>query len=194
MKAQQGTATKNAICGFEKLFTVEAGMDMPSAITRLKSNSKITLLNQTARKIKPYANTGGDSILHETVTYRIDSSECFNGRDNSIKFEFADGKLYKAFLETMYRASEYADMMSNFDYLNKEITPHWKYKKDFKLSGGSMQGFGYNFTNTNDKKAKTNMCSLQYVKEIGSNPSLDKYRLEVLWANLNNTRMENSKF
>ena len=40
---------------------------------------------------------------HETVVYRIDSNECLKGRDNSIKFEFADGKLYKAFLETITR-------------------------------------------------------------------------------------------
>ena len=38
------------------------------------------------------------------------------------------------------------------------------------------------------------MCMLQYVKISNGSPANDKYILEILWANLNNTRMENSMF
>ena len=181
-------------CQFERLFTVEPGMNMPSAIAQLQKNSKITLLKQMSDKFKPYSKAGGDSILHETVIYRIDSNECLKGGNNSIKFEFADGKLYKAFLETYYGQNDYADMMANFDFLHKEILKHWKYEKEIRLDGETVQGFGYNFYKTLDKKAKLDMCTLQYVKISGSNPGNDKYVLEILWANLNNTRMENSMF
>jgi hypothetical protein len=152
------------------------------------------LLSQTQDKLKPYAS-GGDSIVHDVVTYRIDSSDCFHGRNNSIKFEFADGKLYKAYLESSYGKSEYADMMSNFDLLHTEISKSWKYEKQITITGGTAAaGMGYIFNKTQDKKAKLNMCQLQYVKTDSRSVSTDMYKLEVLWVNLNNTRMENSRY
>jgi hypothetical protein len=181
-------------CYFEKLFTITPGMDMPSAVAKLQAFSKITLLNQTTDKFKPYANSGGDSILHETVIYHFDSSECLKGKDNSVKFEFADGKLYKAFLETVYGNNEFADMMTNFDFLHKQILQTWKYEETIKLQGERIQGSGYNFYKTQDKKAKLDMCTLQYIKTNTGNPTNDNYRLEIVWANLNNTRMENSMY
>lgn len=38
------------------------------------------------------------------------------------------------------------------------------------------------------------MCVLQYVKNKSDNPSRVYYQLEILWANLNKTRMESSIF
>jgi hypothetical protein len=184
---------KQQLCGFEKLFAVKPGMDMPASIAALSKNSKITLLSQTQDKLKPYAS-GGDSIVHDVITYRIDSSACFHGRNNLIRFEFADGKLYKAYLESSYGEKEYADMMANFDFLHSEILKSWKYQKQITIAGGSASGMGYIFNKTQDKKAKVNMCQLQYVKTDSRNVETDMYKLEVLWANLNNTRMENSMY
>lgn len=182
-------------CSFEKLFSAKPGTDMPSAITQLQAYNQITLVNQTSVKLKPYANTGGDSILHETVTYRIDSSECLKGQKSMVKFEFADGKLFKAFIETTYATNEYNEMMANFDFLHNEIKKQWKYEHKITVGGGSSaEGFGYVFNKTTDnKKAKLDMCMLQYIKNnINSNNA--NYTLEILWANLNNTRMESSAF
>ena len=192
-KNAQSKSTKKPACQFEELFSLKPGMDMPATVTMLNKYSKITLISQTSEKLKPYAN-GGDSILHTTVTYRVDSSQCFHGRNNSIKFEFADGKLYKAYIESSYGKSEYADMMSNFDYLHKEILKSWKYQKQITISGGSASGMGYIFNKTQDKKAKVDMCQLQAVKTDSRNVETDMYKLEVLWVNLNNTRMENSRY
>ena len=169
---------------------------MPSAVTQLQAYNQITLVNQTAVKLKPYANAGGDSILHETVTYRIDSSECLKGKKSTVKFEFADGKLFKAFIETTYGTNEFNELMANFDFLHNEIKKQWKFEHAISVGGGSSaEGSGYIFNKTTDaKKAKLDMCMLQYIKNNNSNPNNVNYTLEILWANLNNTRMESSSF
>ena len=191
-KTQTTQAPPKQVCVFEKLFSVKPGMDMPAGVAALQQLSKITLLEQVSEKRKPYANTGGDSILHQTLTYRIDSTVCLQGRDNKVKFDFADGKLYKAYIETMYSANEFPDMMANFDFLHKQILKSWKIEKSITVKGQGTEGFGYNFYKTLDKNVKLDMCMLQYVKVKGDVPSNDKYHLEILWVNLNNTRMENS--
>ncbi|HEX5151924.1 MAG TPA: hypothetical protein VFW07_10770 [Parafilimonas sp.] len=182
------------LCLFEKLFSVKPGMDMASGVAALQQLSKITLLEEVTEKLKPYAGTGGDSILHQTLTYRIDSTVCFKGRDNTVKFEFADGKLYKAYIETIYLQNEFPDMMVNFDVLHKQILKSWKIEKKITIKGESTEGIGYNFYKTLDKNVKLDMCTLQYVKTKGNSPGNDKYHLEMLWVNLNNTRMENSMY
>jgi len=90
-KTQTKQAPPKQVCVFEKLFSVKPGMDMPAGVAALQQLSKITLLEQVSEKRKPYVNTGGDSILHQTLTYRIDSTVCLQGRDNKVKFDFADG-------------------------------------------------------------------------------------------------------
>ena len=187
-------APPKQLCLFEKLFTVKPGMDMPSGVAALQQLSKVTLIDQVTEKWKPYANTGGDSILHQTLTYRIDSTVCFKGRENKVKFEFADGKLYKAYIETIYRAHEFPDMMSNFDALHKQILKSWKIEKSMTMHSEDMEGFGYNFYKTLDKNVKLDMCTLQYITNKGKTPGNDEYHLEMLWVNLNNTRMENSRY
>jgi len=189
-------AQKTIQCSFEKLFSAKPGTDMPSAVTQLQAYNQITLVNQTSVKLKPYANAGGDSILHETVTYRIDSSECLKGKKSTVKFEFADGKLFKAFIETTYGTNEFNELMANFDFLHNEIKKQWKFEHAISVGGGSSaEGSGYIFNKTTDaKKAKLDMCMLQYIKNNNSNPNNVNYTLEILWANLNNTRMESSSF
>jgi hypothetical protein len=182
------------LCLFEKLFSVKPGMDMAAGVAALQQFSKITLLDETTEKLKPYANTGGDSILHQTLTYRIDSIVCFKGRDNTVKFEFADGKLYKAYIETIYLQNEFPDMMTNFDLLRKQILKSWKIEKKITIQGEGTEGIGSSFYKTLDKNVKLDMCTLQYVKTKGNSPGNDKYHLEMLWVNLNNTRMQNSMY
>ena len=186
-------APPKQLCLFEKLFTAKPGMDMPSGVAALQQLSKITLIEQVTEKLRPYAS-GGDSILHQTLTYRIDSSACFKGRENKVKFEFADGKLYKAYIETLYRAHEFPDMMSNFDALHKQILKSWKIEKSITMHSEDREGFGYNFYKTLDKNVKLDMCTLQYITDKGKTPGNDEYHLEMLWVNLNNTRMENSRY
>ena len=181
-------------CLFEKLFSVKPGMDMPAAIAALQKYSKIVLQEETSEKRKPYAATGGDSILLNTVTYRVDSADCAKGREVTVKFDFADGKLYKAYIETIYSGNDFPDMMTNFDFLHKQILKSWKIEKSMTTKGEGTEGFGYNFYKTLDKNVKLDMCTLQYVKVKGNTPGNDKYHLEILWVNLNNTRMENSMY
>ncbi len=188
----QAKSTKTQACEFEKLFSLKPGMNMPATIALLNQYSRITLLSQTEEKIKPYAN-GGDSILHQLVSYRVDSSQCLHGRNNLIKFEFADGKLYKAYIESSYGKNEFTDMMSNFNFLHTEILKSWKYEKQITITGGTS-GMGYIFNKTQDKKVKVDMCQLQYIKTDSRNVETEMYKLEVLWVNLNNTKMENSRY
>jgi hypothetical protein len=188
-------AQKTIVCSFEKLFAATPGTDMPSAVTQLQAYNQITLINQTSAKLKPYQNKGGDSILHETVTYRIDSSECLKGKKSTVKFEFANGKLFKAFIETTYGTNEFNELMANFDFLHNEIKKQWKFEHGISVGGGtSAEGSGYVFNKTTGKKAKLDMCMLQYIKNNSSNPNNINYTLEILWVNLNNTRMESSAF
>jgi hypothetical protein len=182
-------------CDFEKLFSTKPGMDMPSVVAILQQNSKITLISQQSETLKARGGTNsGDSILHMTLTYRVDSSNCLHGRKDLVKFDFADGKLYKAYIETDYSQHEFANMMSNFDHLHKRILQSWPHEKTITIKGDGIEGFGYDFYKTTDKNAKANMCELQYIKTRSGNPPEDNYKLEILWVNLNNTRMENISY
>jgi hypothetical protein len=187
------TAQPKEMCVFERLFNLKSGMDMPAAVAALSKSSKMRMISQSSEKLKPYSKTGGDSILHQTITYKVDSAQCLHGKDDYVRFEFADGRLYKAYIETTYDDYEFADMMTNFDYLHKDILRLWKYEKQITISGNNTQGTGYNFYKTLDKNVKLDMCNLQYVK-VPSGTGKDKYKLEILWVNLNNTRMENSMY
>lgn len=182
------------ICAFERLFTFKPGMDKPSVISLVQQDYEIAITNTTSERLKPYASTGGDSILRESVTYRIDSSVCLKGRNSSLQFEFADNKLFKAYLVTTYSLNEYPELMTNFKFLHDNIKRSWKHEKEITLKSETTEGFGYNFYKTLDKNAKIETCSLQYVKLKSKTPGQDKYQLEIVWANLNNTRMENSMY
>ena len=190
--ATQTTPTQS--CLFERLFSLKPGMDMPSVIAALNKYSRIVLQEETSEKRKPYAATGGDSILLHTITYRIDSADCLKGKVVTAKFDFADGRLYKAYMESMYSGNEFPEMMTSFNSLHQQILKSWKIEKQVTMKGEGSEGFGYNFYKTLDKKVKLDMCTLQYVKDKGSSPGSDKYHLEILWVNLNNTRMENSMY
>jgi len=76
------------------------------------------------------------------------------------------------------------------------IKAKWAHEKAMKLSGGNIEGVGYDYTKTKNainKTNKTEKISLQYVDIETNNPKTN-YLLEVLWANLENTRMEGSNY
>lgn len=84
--------------------------------------------------------------------------------------------------------------MANFNFLRGNIKRSWKYEKEVRLEGITVEGIGYEYSNTSKNTLKTSICSLQYIKNKSDNSARVYYQLEILWANLNNTRMESSIF
>ena len=56
-----------------------------------------------------------------------------------------------------------------------------------------LLGFGYDYTKTKETTNKTEKISLQYVDNRTNDPK-SNYIVEVIWANLKNTRMEHSNY
>ncbi|MEX6689064.1 hypothetical protein QTN47_16265 [Danxiaibacter flavus] len=187
---------QTARCAFENLFTIKPGMSKPTVVDTINSRySNIKLVNTESEKRPPYGS-GGDSIVLETLTYKAGGIKipCFNGTNNVLRMDFADDKLYKAYIGTEYSQLKYPDLMSNFNALRNSIKKSWKFEHEIKVSGSNVEGFGYAYTKNQEKTNKPETCTLQYVKIKGSSPSADKYILEVIWANLQNTRMEGSAY
>lgn len=187
---------QNNRCAFENLFTMKPGMSKPTVIDTIhKKYSTIALVKTETEKRPPYG-TGGDSIFLETLTYKAGGIKipCFSGTNNVLRMDFADDKLYKAYIGTEYSQMKYPDLMSNFNALRSSIKKSWKFEHEVKVSGSNVEGFGYAYTKTDQKTNKPETCTLQYVKIKGNSPSTDKYILEVIWANLQNTRMEGTAY
>ncbi len=184
-------------CAFENLFTIKPGMNKPAVIDTINTKySNVVLAKTESEKRPPYGTSGGDSIVLETITYKANGVRipCFSGNNNVLRMDFADDKLYKAYIGTEYSQMKYPDLMSNFNALRASIKKSWKFEHEVKVSGSNVEGFGYSYTKTQEKTNKPETCTLQYVKIKGSSPSADKYILEVIWANLQNTRMEGSAY
>jgi hypothetical protein len=188
-------AQDTSTCGFETLFTIKAGMSKAEVMDLInkKFQGSLRLVNTRAEKLPPYKGSGGDSIIKEIFSYKRDSSPCFHGRNTLLQLEFADNKLYKAYISTEYSKTAYQDMMTNYNFLRNVIKVKWPYEKETKLSGGNIIGFGYDYTKTKTTTNKTEKISLQYV-DSRTNDQATPYLLEVLWANLANTRMQSSNF
>lgn len=186
-------AQDSLTCGFETLFSIKAGMDKADVMNLLEKNYQAKLVNTRVEKLPPYKGSGGDSIINEILTYKRDITPCFLGRNTVLFMEFADNKLYKAYISTEYPKSAYRDMMSNYDSLRKVIKAKWTYEKPIKLSGGNIVGYGYDYSQTKKSSNKTQKVSLHYI-DLASNDPNGKYLLEVLWVNLENTRMESSNY
>ena len=182
-------------CAFESLFTIKAGMsknDVMDLINK-KFQGGLSLVNTRIEKLPPYKKSGGDSIVKETFSYRPNFAQCFRGRNTLAQLEFADNKLYKAYISTEYPKTSYQAMMTNYNSLRNVIKAKWPYEKEIKLSGGNIVGFGYDYTKAKTTTNKTEKISLQYV-DLKTNDQGNPYLLEILWANLENTRMEGSKY
>jgi len=180
-------------CGFETLFTIKPGMNKIDVMDLVKKNYDAILVNSKMEKLPPYKGTGGDSILKEILSYKRDVAPCFRGTNTLLQLEFADNKLFKAYISTEYPKSGYEDMMSNYNFLRGVIKKKWKYERGTKLSGGDIVGFGYDYANTKKPTNKTEQISLQYIEPVPNKPN-SNYLLEMLWVNLKDTRMESSNY
>lgn len=183
----------NQKCVFERLFVIKPGADKPSVLDSL-NKLNLTLVSNLTEKLPPYANQGGDSIIAETYVYTANEpTECFQGNNSKMAVSFADNKLFKVYISTEYSKSAMADMMTNYNNLRNVIKPKWKHEKGVKLNSDNIVGFGYRYTKTQKFTNKTENILLQYVDNNTKSMS-GKYTLEVVWANLNNTRMETSSY
>jgi len=180
-------------CGFETLFALKAGMSKPEIIDFINKNYPSNLVNTQIEKLPPYNGTGGDSIVKEILSYQRETTPCFRGRNTLLQLEFADNKLYKAYISTEYPKTSYQDMVSNYNFLRNVIKSKWVQEKGIKLSHANIVGFGYDYTKSKIPTQKIEKVTLQYVDAATNDPKTN-YLLEVLWVNLKNTRMEGSNY
>jgi hypothetical protein len=183
-------------CSFETLFTIKAGMskgDVMDLINKKFPGGSLSLVNTQVQKLPPYKSGGGDSIVKEIFSYKPNFAQCFHGRNTLAQLEFADNKLYKAYISTEYSKTAYQDMITNYNSLRNVIKAKWPYEKEIKLSGANIVGFGYDYSKTKSSTNKTEKVSLQYVDSKTNDQGIP-YVLEVLWANLANTRMQGSNY
>src|SRR5205085_2724082 len=148
----------------------------------------LTILSREIEKLPAYKGTAGDSIFRETIMYNIEKSTCFTGRQSRLQLFFADDKLFKAYLSTVYSKNNYQELISNFNSLRSSIKPHWTFENEVKVSGKNIIGFGFDYTRTKPVNNKMEKVTLQYV-DLKTQNSHSPYLLEVIWANLANTRM-----
>jgi len=179
-------------CGFEVLFNIKAGMSKGEAMDLLGKDYQANLVTRELEKLAPYQGST-DSIVNERLIYTRDVTPCFNGANTKVQLEFADNVLFKAYISTTYPKTSYEDMMANFNSLKKVIKAKWTYEKEIKISGENMLGFGYDYTKTKKTTAKPEKISLHYIDYETNNPT-SNYILEVLWANLKNTKMNSSNY
>jgi len=184
----------NRECVFELLFTIKPGMDKAVFLDSIHKSSNAALINSSTEKVPPYANTGGDSIIVENYVYSIQSVSCFSGRNSKFIVSFADNLLFKVYISTEYPKEAMSDMLSNYNTLRNVIKPKWKFEKSTKISGGNLVGFGYRYTKTQKVTDKTENIQLLYIDDNVSNKTTSNYTLEVVWANLANTRMQTSNY
>src|SRR4051794_26053731 len=130
-------------CGFERLFTIKPGMDKAQVMDLVNENNYGKFSRTQIEKLPPYKGSGGDSILKEILIYTPTSVRCFKGNNTLLKLEFADNKLYKAYISTEYPKASYKEMISNYNLLRDVIKAQWPYEKEVKLSSEKIVGFGY---------------------------------------------------
>lgn len=188
--------TKPAICNFETFFTVKPGQSKALVQKTLAKNFSLKLVSLESARIKPpYIKKPKDSILREIITYSIESGKCFLGKNSNMLVEFADGKLYKVQLYTQYDITEEEQMLSNFAKLKGSITKTYPFIKKMALRGEVLKGEGYMCSKSKKPQGKkVEQCNVQYVQLESTVTKQKYYQLEVIWANLNNTRMESSYY
>jgi hypothetical protein len=191
--SQISYAQSGAPCGFEKLFTFQPGMNKMMVLDSVNKTYNMPIVNRFIKKRPAYKGTTGDSIIEETIVYNIEKSVCLRGRRSTLQLFFADDKLFKAYLSTLYDKSNYQELVSNFNSLRGNIKPHWEFENEVKLNGKNTIGFGYDYTRTNKVTNKTEKVTLQYV-DLKTQNAHNPYLLEVIWANLQNTRMQDSSY
>lgn len=194
LTASQISYAQNGVpCGFERLFTFQPGMNKMMVIDSVNKTYDLIIVSREIEKLPPYKDTGGDSIIKETIMYNIEKSVCLRGRSSKLQLIFADDKLFTAYLSTVYSKNSYQELVSNFNSLRGSIRPHWEFENEVKLSGRNTLGFGYDYTRSKKTTNKTEKVTLKYV-DLKTQDSHSPYLLEIIWANLGNTRMEGSSY
>src|SRR3954467_166318 len=108
-------------CNFERLFTIKPGMDKVQVMDLIDQNHYANFSTTQIEKLPPYKGTKGDSIIIETLVYTPAGVGCFKGNNTLLKLEFADNKLYKAYISTEYPKASYKEMMSNYNFLRDVV-------------------------------------------------------------------------
>ncbi len=186
-------AQDSMTCKFEMHFNIMPSMHKGEAMDLMNDNHLAVLTNTRAVKLPPYKTTGGDSINKEILVYRSKEVGCFRGSNTMIELEFADDKLYKAYISTEYAKSAYQQMFENYNFLINLIKQKWPYEKGTKLTAHNIAGYGYKYTKTDQPTTKAETVLVQYV-DLNTKSNTSNYLLEVLWANLKNTRMESTNY
>src|SRR3954469_8747062 len=127
-------------CAFETLFTIKTGMNKAEVMDLInqKFQATLPLIKNDVQKLPPYKGSGGDSIVREILNFKPEFSQCFHGRNTLVQLEFADDKLYKAYISTEYPKTAYQDMMANYNFLRNVVKTKWPYEKSTKLSGDNI--------------------------------------------------------
>jgi len=180
-------------CAFEFLFKIKPGMQKAAVLDSVSKVVAASQIQSTIEKLPPYKGTGGDSITKEIVVYLVEKPVCFYGLQTKFQLEFADDKLFKVYISTEFGREYFQELTANFNDLRKVIRSQWPFEKATRLLSANLHGSGYEFTKTKKVTTKTEKIIVQYVDPDLKN-SKAKYLLEVLWANLKNTRMEGSNF
>jgi len=184
----------NRECAFELLFTIQPGLDKAVFLDSIHKTANAALVSSSIDKVAPYKGTGGDSITVENYVYSIQSVSCFSGKNAKFTVSFADNLLFKVYISTEFQKNEMSEMLSNYNMLRNVIKPKWQFEKSTKVSGNNLVGFGYRYTKTQKVSKKTENILLMYIDDNVSNKTNSNYTLEVVWANLANTRMQSSNY
>ena len=180
-------------CGFEMLFKIKPGMSKMEVLDTVFKLYAKSPVSSTVEKLAPYKATGGDYKIEEIMIYDLENPACFHGQRTKFQLEFADNKLYKVYLSTSFVKSAFQDLIANYNELRTVIKPKWAFENETKAAFENFVSFGYDYTKTKKVTKKTEKVSLQYVDAAVNNPN-SYYELEVICANLLNTRMESSNY
>jgi hypothetical protein len=184
--SQKKPATKPAFqCQFEELFYLPPAASKQLVLQKAKSVFTLTNENIATNYIK---NTvaKADSVLEEVYTYKIQSTTCFNGSTPTLKLVFANGKLYKAYVSSMFTQQQKAELSANFKQIRSVAKRHWPIEQMRKIVGTNQQGVGYAYFKTKNGNQYKNYCTVQYVEESykAEGETGSAYLLELLWTNL----------
>jgi|GEM_PF-1961571 len=182
-----------AECAFQKLFSIKNGLTITQVDKLIKASLPLTELSRSKKGFKPTYLTG-DSIQMEYITYKADSITCFKGTNPRITLEFADGKLYKAYIASSFKTTETAVLSANYKYLRNLLKKSWKVEEARKISGANTEGAGYSYFSTTVKGNRKEFCSLQYIKETFAQTAEESYNLEIIWAKKVGTRLKTNVF
>lgn len=172
-------------CQFEELFYLPAAASKQAVLQ--KAHSTLSLEGETiATNYIKNTIAKADSVLEEVYTYKILSNTCFNGAAPTLKLVFANGKLYKVYISSMFTQQQKTELSANFKQIRNVAKRHWPLEQTRKLAGTNQQGQAYMYFKTKNSNQYRNYCTVQYVEESykAEGETGSAYLLELLWTNL----------